>query len=352
MELPVRPPVPPMLARLARDLPRDGYLYEPKWDGFRAMAFREGGNVDLRSRNDRPFGRYFPEVVEALVRLSEQRILLDGELVAVRQGRLVFDDLLGRLHPAASRVERLRHEVPARFISFDILALGGDDLRGRPFSERRALLEAALGDAPEPLAVTPITDDPDVAALWLERFQGAGIDGVVAKRRDLIYRPGVRAMVKVKREQTADCVVGGYRPFVDVPLPASLLLGLYDPEGVLHHVGVASSFTDERRRKLLEELSPLATSLSGHPWEEGYLLGGGRLGRLAGSAGRWTPDMGQDWVPVRPELVCEVAYDQVDDHRFRHPARFVRWRPDRDPRSCTTDQLDVIPPDIGRIVAS
>jgi ATP-dependent DNA ligase len=352
MALPLEPPVRPMLARLARDLPGDGYLYEPKWDGFRAVAFRDGPDVELRSRNDRPLGRYFPDVVEALLGLREERIVLDGELVAVRQGRLVFEDLLGRLHPAASRVERLRREVPALFIAFDLLALGDDDLTDRPFSERRAILESALAAAPEPLVLTPITDDPSIAAWWLERFQGGGIDGVVAKHRELTYRPGHRAMVKVKRERTADCVVAGYRPFVDVPLPASLLLGLYDVGGVLHHVGVASSFTDARRRELLEEVSPLATSLAGHPWEHGYLVAGGRLGKLAGSAGRWTPDMGLDWVPLRPDLVCEVAYDQVDDHRFRHPARFVRWRPDRDPRSCTVDQLDVVPPDIGRLVAS
>jgi ATP-dependent DNA ligase len=329
----VMPPVAPMLARLARELPLDGYLYEPKWDGFRCLAFRDGDEIDLRSRNQRPLARYFPEIAEALLGLEERRFVLDGELVVEGLG---FEALLARLHPAASRVERLRAETPASFVAFDLLAAGGDDLRERPFVERRARLEELLRDVPPPLVVTPLTEEPARAAEWLDRFEG-----VVAKHADLRYEAGRRAMVKVKRERTADCVVAGFRWLVDRPLPSSLLLGLYDDEERLRHVGLASGFSERLRQELLERLRPLRVPLAGHAWQHGFLLAGSPAGRLHGAAGRWAPEeMELDWTPVAPELVCEVAYGEVDGHRFRHPARFRRWRPDRDPASCRLEQLD------------
>jgi len=339
--LAVRPPVAPMLARLARELPRGAYLYEPKWDGFRCLVFRERHDVDLRSRNQRPLGRYFPELVEALRELTPERFALDGEIVVATRSGFDFDALLRRLHPAASRVERLRTETAASFVAFDLLALDSDDIRGRPFAERRRLLAELLGDARPPLFLTPLTDDVEEAAGWLSSHQGAGIDGVVAKHPHLEYRAGARAMVKVKQERTADCVVAGFRWLVDRPLPSSLLLGLYDGAGTLRHIGITSSFTEARRRAILYELRPHVTELAGHQWERGFLLGGSTTGKLRGAASRWSPDeMTQDWTAVVPELVCEVAFDQVDDYRFRHPARFRRWRPDLDARACTLDQLE------------
>jgi ATP-dependent DNA ligase len=349
--LPLTPPVAPMLARLARELPLDGYVYEPKWDGFRCLAFRDGGAVDLRSRNQRPLARYFPEIVEALLALRADRFVLDGELVVATRDGLDFDALLGRLHPAASRVERLRRETPASFVAFDVLAVGEDDFRDAPFTARRRRLAELLRDAQPPLHLTAATGDAARARAWLARFQGAGIDGVVAKHEDLRYEPGRRAMVKVKPERTADCVVAGFRWFADRPLPSALLLGLYDAEQRLRHIGVASAFTERARRELLERLHPLLVPLAGHPWEHGFLLAGGRTGRLRGAAGRWSPDeMVRDWTPVAPGLVCEVAYDQLDDRRLRHPARFRRWRPDRYPRSCSLEQLDLPAGDLGELL--
>ncbi len=324
----------PMLARLARDLPLGDYLYEPKWDGFRCLAFRDGGEVDLRSRNGRPLARYFPEVVEALLALPVERFVLDGELVVAREEELDFVALLARLHPAASRVARLRIETPASFVAFDLVGVGGDELGERPFVERRAQLEQLLAGAVPPLILTPATADRRVAERWLECFEG-----VVAKHRDLRYEPGKRTMLKVKRVWTAECVVAGFRWLVERPLPSTLLLGVYDGEE-LRHVGVAGGFPQRFRRELLERLAPLVVPLVGHPWERGFLLEGGATGRFKGSAGRWAPGMEMDWVPVAPQLVAEVAYDRLDDLRFRHPARFVRWRPDRDAESCTLDQLE------------
>jgi ATP-dependent DNA ligase len=339
--LPVRPPLAPMLARLVRELPADGYVYEPKWDGFRCLVFRDGGEVDLRSRNQRLLARYFPELVEALLALPANHFVLDGEIVVATPSGFDFEALLRRLHPAASRVERLRKETPASLIAFDLLARGSDDLRGRPFTERRRLLADLLEDARPPLFLTPVTDERDEAARWLARYQGGGIDGVIAKHRQLPYEPGARAMVKVKHERTADCVVAGFRWFVDRPLPSSLLLGLYDDAGALCHIGIASSFSEARRRELLEEIGPYVSDLAGHPWEHGFLLSGGATGKLRGAAGRWSPEeMEQDWTPLAPVLVCEVAFDQVDGNRLRHPARFRRWRPDLDPQGCTLAQLE------------
>ena len=334
MALPVAPPLTPMLARLARELPGDGFLYEPKWDGFRCLGFRDGDEVDLRSRHGRPLARYFPELVAALRSLAGQRFVLDGEIVLLDEGRDDFSALLARLHPAASRVDLLSRQTPASLVAFDLLAIDDDDLRETPFAERRQALERLMNDVRRPLLLTPLTDDAAVAAEWLERFEG-----IVAKPRDASYQPGTRAMVKVKRERTADCVVAGFRFLADRPLPSSLLLGLYDATGSLEHVGVASSFTEREREKVLEMLAPLIVPLEGHPWERGFLLAGGSVGRLKGSAGRWVPGMEMDWVPLAPELACEVAYDQLDGDRFRHPARFRRWRPDREPRSCTFDQF-------------
>ena len=339
------PPLTPMLARLARALPVGDYVYEPKWDGFRCLAFREGSGIDLRSRNGRPLARYFPEVAEALLELPQERFALDGELVVAREEALDFVALMARLHPAASRVERLRRETPASFVAFDLPRVGGEDLQGHSFAQRRARLETLLDSARAPLALTPATDDVEVARRWLERFEG-----VVAKHRELRYEPGRRAMIKVKRERTVDCVVAGFRWLVERPLPSTLLLGLYDEQGELRHVGVAGGFTRRQREELLRLLAPLVVPLAGHPWEPGFLLAGGTTGRLKGSAGRWAPGMEMDWVPGRPALVAEVGYDQLDDRRFRHPARFLRWRPDRDPGSCTLDQLDAPVADVGELL--
>src|SRR4051794_24537522 len=335
-----------MLARLARELPLDGYVYEPKWDGFRCLAFRDGGEVDLRSRNQRPLARYFPEVVEALLALPDSRFALDGELVVARAGGFDFLALMARLHPAASRVERLRAETPASLVAFDLPALDGEDLPAVGFAERRARLEGLLAEARPPLGLTPVTADLEVARGWLDRFEG-----VVAKRRDLRYEPGKRAMVKVKHERTADCVVAGFRWLVGRPLPSSLLLGLHDAAGELRHVGIAAGFSEARRHELLETLAPLVVPLTGHPWEHGFRLPGSPTGRLKGSAGSWVPgEMEQDWVPVAPQLVAEVGYDQLDDRRFRHPGRFRRWRPDRDPESCTLDQLQAPAADLAELL--
>jgi ATP-dependent DNA ligase len=338
VNVPIDPSLPPMLARLARELPRGGYLYEPKWDGFRALVFRDGDDVDIRSRHQRPLGRYFPELVAALAARPTQRFVLDGEIVIIRPQGFDFEALLSRLHPAATRVAQLREETPASFIAFDALVVDGVDLRDDPFHARRAALERIMTDARSPLHVTPITDDVDVARNWLERFEGGGIDGVVAKHRELRYSAGERAMIKVKHERTADCVVAGFRIYAGEPLVASLLLGLYDGP-VLHHVGVVSSFKEQQRRELFDELRRIVIPLADHPWKDGFVINASAVGRLRGAAGRWTPDTPADWIAIRPERVVEVGYDHLEARRFRHPARFRRWRPDRDPRSCTLDQL-------------
>ena len=344
------PPIRPMLARLERELPADGFLYEPKWDGFRCIAFRSGDDVDMRSRNDRPLARYFPEVVEGLRAVAERRFVLDGEIVVTTPRGFEFALLLSRLHPAASRVERLRNEAPATLIGFDLLALD-EDLRDQPFYARHEALSRLLAPSDGAVVATPITDDVGTAAGWLERFQGGGADGVVAKHRDLRYVEGAREMVKVKRELTADCVVAGARLLADRPVLSSLLLGVYDDAGRLQHVGVCTQFSEEQRRQLLVELEPLIVPLAGHPWERGFLLEGSPIGRLKGAAARWSPDeMELDWVPLAPVRVCEVAYDHFDRDRLRHPARFRRWRPDRDPPSCTFEQFGPPPPDAAALM--
>jgi ATP-dependent DNA ligase len=343
-----------MLATLVRELPAGDLVYEPKWDGFRCLAFRDGTKVELYSRNRRPFTRYFPELVEAFAAVTETGFVIDGEVIVLGPGGIDFAALMLRLHPSPSRVARLRSETPASFVAFDLLAISDTDLLSTPFSERRNRLADLLARAPSSVLLTPATDDRDEASRWVERFAGGGIDGVVAKDPRSAYQPGRRstAWLKVKRERTADCVVAGLRLVVEEPAVASLLLGLYDAAGELRHVGVASSFTKAQRRHLLADLRPYATSIAGHPWEHGFALEGGPAGRLKGAAGAWDPaTMEPDWVPLRPVLVCEVAYDQLDANgRWRHPARFRRWRPDRDPESCTFDQLSFVAPDVGDIL--
>ena len=329
-----------MLARLTRELPRaEGLLYEPKWDGFRCIAFRDGDEVELGSRNERPLTRYFPEVVGALLGNLPGRCVVDGEIVIAGERGLDFDALLQRIHPAESRVTRLAQETPASFVAFDVLALGDDDLRDLPFRERRQRLEAALAGARPPVHVTPVTDDPEVAADWFSRFEGAGLDGVIAKPSDLRYEADKRVMLKVKHARTADCVVGGFRVHKSGDGVGSLLLGLFDDGGVLHHVGVASGFSAKLRPELGDHLGPYTeAALEGHPWR-GWAEADGK-GRMPGGQNRWNAGRDMKWQPVRPELVVEVAYDHLQGDRFRHATRFERWRPDREPGSCTYAQLD------------
>jgi ATP-dependent DNA ligase len=317
-----------MLAKLAPELPADDHVFEPKLDGFRCLAFRDGETVELQSRHGNLLTRYFPEVVAAVRAVDTSRFVLDGELVP-ESGDFVA--LMQRLHPAASRVELLAAQTPAQLVAFDLLAEGELPLLDAPLCERRARLERLLADAR--VAVGDATTSRRVAEQWLETREG-----VVAKREDGAYAPGKRVWIKVKKRRTADCVVAGFRLRVGRPLPSSLLLGLYGVEG-LEHVGVASSFGVRQAEALLERLRPQVAPLAGHPWEHGFLVRGGSLGRLRGAAGKWVPGMTMDWTPVHAVLVAEVSYDQVDGGRFRHPARFVRWRDDRDPRSCTFEQL-------------
>ena len=339
-------PTGPMLAKLVRELPGEdeGYVFEPKWDGFRCLAVREHDQIEFYSRHGRPLGRYFPELVDALHGVQPDRWIIDGEMLVYVDGRFDFQTLMARLHPAASRVRELAARTPAIFVAFDLLAVAEETLESAGFAERRRRLVELMQGAKPPLHVTTATEDRRVAERWLEQFGGGGLDGVIAKHRDLPYQSGVRAMLKIKHERTADCVVAGMRLQADPPAVDSLLLGLYDEHDALQHIGVASSFTWTRRISLAAELAPLAAPLQGHPWEHGFLLAGGHMGRLKGAAGRWTPGMTLDWLPLRPERVAEVSYTHVDGHRLRHPAKFVRWRPDRDPRSCRIEQLDVPPP--------
>jgi ATP-dependent DNA ligase len=331
--------VEPMLARLVPELPLGEWAYEPKWDGFRCLVARQGATVEMVSRNGRPLARYFPELVETFRSLEADDLTLDGEIVIESEDGADFAALLSRLHPAASRAVLLAEETPARFVAFDVLWCGDLDLRESPFAERRGVLERVVPDGTPRISVTPITRDLEEARRWLRASDRAGIDGVVAKPLDGTYQPGKRAMRKVKVRRTLDAVVAGYRWMNERRDIGSLLLGLYDDAGELRHIGVASSFSEDARRRFLDELSPLAVPLEEHPWGKGFVIERSPLGRLPGAAGRWTPDMGMDWVPLRLEGVAEVAYERFDRDRLRHPARFVRWRPDRDPRSCTFEQL-------------
>ncbi|WP_285742973.1 ATP-dependent DNA ligase [Lentzea sp. NBRC 105346] len=339
MDLPVMPPVAPMLAKAVHEVPRaPGLVYEPKWDGFRCIVFRDGDELELGSRNDRPLTRYFPEVAALLREALPPRCVVDGEIVLVTPGGLSFDKLQLRLHPAASRVNKLAEETPASFVAFDLLALGDRDLCEEPYSARRELLQQIVTEVPG-CYLTPATTDPDTAQDWFTRFEGAGFDGVMAKQADLPYTPDKRVMWKVKHERTADCVVAGYRVHKDGETVGSLVLGLYAEDGSLRHVGVASSFTAARRRELLDELAPLRDrALETHPWAEWANYSG------PGANSRWNPQRELSMELLRPELVAEVRYEHVMGGRFRHTARLVRFRPDRDASSCTFGQLEEVPP--------
>ena len=349
LDLPVLPPVKPMLAKLSRDLPvADGLVYEPKWDGFRCIVFRDRAEIELGSRNTKPLNRYFPELLTSLSANLPDRCVLDGEIVISGPDGLDFDALLNRIHPAASRVAMLAETTPASFVAFDLLALGDDDLRARPFTERRRLLSEVLANAQAPVHLTPATIDPEVAADWFARFEGAGLDGVIAKGPDLAYVADKRLMLKVKHERTADCVVAGFRWHKDGGGIGSLLLGLYDEAGTLHHVGVATSFSVARRSELADEVEPLrAGALEGHPWQgwaEAEAAASGQ--RQPGSPSRWNAKKDMTWEPVRIERVAEVGYDNLQGDRFRHATKLVRWRPDRAPSSCTYDQLERPVPEV------
>jgi ATP-dependent DNA ligase len=350
MDLPVMPPIEPMLAKLARELPTvAGTLYEPKWDGFRTIVFRDGDEVELGSRNERPMTRYFPEVLDSVRESLPARCVVDGELVIAGTAGLDFDALQQRIHPAESRVRRLAAETPASFVAFDLLALGDEDLRSLPLRRRRELLVGALGTVRPPIHLTPATTDRELAEQWFSRFEGAGLDGIVAKTLEDTYREGKRAMLKVKHERTADCVVAGFRWHKQGGIIGSMLLGLYDDEGTLHNLGVTASFSMERRRQLVLELEPYRTEdLSGHPWKgwaEAEVGAAADEGRKPGARSRWNAKKDLSWEPLRPELVCEVAYDHLQGNRFRHATTFRRWRPDRRPESCTYSQLDTAVPE-------
>jgi ATP-dependent DNA ligase len=334
------PPVKPMLAKSVPRIP-EGMHYEGKWDGFRCIVFRDGGEVELGSRNERPMTRYFPELVAALRENLPERCVLDGEIVIVNGDRLDFEALLQRIHPAESRVTMLATRTPASFVAFDILALGDRSLVEEPFHVRRERLVEALAAARAPIHVVSATTSEETAESWFHQFEGAGLDGIVAKPFDVRYRQDQRVMFKIKHERTADCVVGGYRRHKSGPVVGSLLLGIYDRSGSLQHVGVAGAFSMRRRAELVDELAPYAVEdLGGHPWQRWAEMEAHAAGRLPGATSRWNRDKELGWVPLRPELVCEVGYDHMEGTRFRHVAQFRRWRPDRDPRSCTYAQLE------------
>lgn len=342
MDLPLSPPVKPMLARPVRKIPA-GQIYEPKWDGFRAIVFRDGEEVEIGSRNERPLTRYFPEVVEQVLAHFPERAVIDGEVVIadLERNRLDFEALQQRIHPAASRIALLSEQIPASFIAFDLLALGDRDLTGEPFSARRAALEEAFARVEAPIHLTPVTTDADVAARWFAQFEGAGLDGLIAKDPDTTYQPDKRVMAKIKHERSADCVLAGYRVHKSGPdAIGSLLLGLYDDRGVLASVGVAASFTMARRKELFAELQELIADPADHPWSDVAHKSGERTPRKNESS-RWNSGKDLSFTPLRPERVVEVKYDAMEGSRFRHTTQFLRWRPDRDPASCTYDQLEV-----------
>lgn len=339
MDLPVLPPLKPMLAKPTADIP-DGMVYEAKWDGFRALVFRDGDEIEIASRTGKSLRRYFPELAAALLANLPPRCVLDGEIVVARGGRLDFESLQLRIHPAESRVRLLAEEIPASFVAFDLPALGDESLLETPFAERRAALLRALRDARDPVFVAPATEDVVLAREWFRRFEGAGLDGVVAKSRTLPYRPDERLMVKVKHERTADCVLAGMRTHKSGDGVGSLLLGLYDDSGTLQHVGVSAAFTMRRRRELTSELQPLVIDAAEHPWARWGDEEAHAESRMPGGPSRWSGGKDLSWTPLRPELVCEVAYDHMEGDRFRHTTRFRRWRPDREPRECTYAQLE------------
>ena len=350
MRLPFAPPLAPMLSTASDALPGGhGWLFEPKWDGFRTLVFRDGDEVLLQSRDEKPMNRYFPEVITPLAAALPERCVVDGEIVIVGAGGLDFEALLLRIHPAASRVRLLSQESPASIVVWDLLALGDEDLREAPLAERRERLERALAGTAPPVHLSPATRDRLLAEDWFRRFEGAGLDGVMAKRLDAPYRAGERTMIKVKHQRTADCVVAGFRWHKQGPgtMVGSLLLGLYDDDHTLHHVGVAAAFTNATRKKLVTELGPLRErALDEHPWRdwaESQDEAGAKSQRRPGATSRWNRGKDLSWEPLRPERVCEVAYDHMQGSRFRHAAQFLRWRPDKRPQDCRYDQLEVTP---------
>jgi ATP-dependent DNA ligase len=335
------PPIAPMLAKPVPDIPA-GQLYEPKWDGFRSIIFRDGDEVEIGSRNEKPMTRYFPEIVEAVLANFPDRAVIDGEIVVADTARnmLDFEALQQRIHPAASRVTLLSTQTPASFIAFDLLALGDDDLTGVPLSQRREALERALVHAKPPVYITPATRDISLAGAWFDQFEGAGLDGLIAKPLDLLYQPDKRVMSKIKHERTADCVLAGYRVHKSGDdAIGSLLLGLHDERGVLASVGVVGAFPMATRKALFTELQPLVTTFDGHPWDWAAHEQGERTPRK-NEQSRWNAGKDLSFVPLRPERVLEVRYDYMEGTRFRHTTQFVRWRPDREPASCTYDQLE------------
>jgi ATP-dependent DNA ligase len=339
MRLPVMPPVAPMLAKSVPTIP-PGASYEPKWDGFRSVIFRDGDEVEIGSRNERPMTRYFPELVTAFRAELPERCVVDGEIVIATDAGLDFEALQQRIHPAESRVNMLAEQTPASFIAFDLLALGDEDLTGKPFAERRARLVDALSAVRPPVHVTPATTDIDVAQQWFTEFEGAGLDGLVAKPLDVTYQPDKRVMFKIKHERTADCVVAGYRVHKSADdAIGSLLLGLYAADGKLASVGVIGAFPMATRRELFRELQPLVTSFEGHPWDWAAHEAGERTPRK-NETSRWNAGKDLSFVPLQPQRVVEVRYDHMEGPRFRHTAQFSRWRPDRNPESCTYDQLE------------
>jgi ATP-dependent DNA ligase len=348
MQLPVNPPILPMLAKRVDELPAAGdWIFEPKWDGFRALIFRDGKEVMIQSRDEKPLNRYFPELIDPLLKQLPTKCVLDGEIVIAQQGALDFDSLQLRLHPAASRVKLLSEQIPSSIVFFDLLAEGKQDLRKEPFAERRSRLESLLSAVKPPLHLTPATSDFSLASDWFRRFEGAGLDGVVAKPKEGTYESNKRVMLKVKHERDCDCVVAGFRWHKKGESTGigSLLLGLYDKAGTLQHVGVCASFTNEKRLELVEFLKPYRkNALASHPWKDWAVDESANERRMPGAQSRWSQGKDLSWEPLRPELVIEVAYDHMQGDRFRHTAQFRRWRTDKKPTDCTFDQLEVVPP--------
>jgi ATP-dependent DNA ligase len=344
---PIEPPIEPMLSKVADEIPRSGdFLFEPKWDGFRAVVFRGGGDVYIQSRDLKPLDRYFPELHDGLIAALPDGCVVDGEIVIATPHGLDFDRLQLRLHPAASRAAKLAKETPAEFVAFDLLAAGGQDRRAMPFEKRRGQLESLLRSVGAPVHLTPMTRDRGVAVEWLERFEGAGLDGVMAKPGGGTYEPGKRVMFKIKHTRTADCVVAGFRWHKTGPgtLIGSLLLGLYDRRGKLQHVGVASAFPMQLRKELVALLEPLRkNAMKDHPWRE-WADAAGEMQRMPGGQSRWSAGKDLSWEPVRIQLVCEVKYDHMQGDRFRHAAIFQRWRTDKAPEDCTYEQLEITTP--------
>jgi ATP-dependent DNA ligase len=351
VDLPVNPPVLPMLAKRLDELPSDGdWIFEPKWDGFRALVFRDNDEILIQSRDEKPLERYFPELLEPLRSALPARCVLDGEIVIVQDNELDFDALQLRLHPAASRIKLLSQQTPASFVFFDLLCNGNRDLRGEPFETRRRELESLLASAPPPIHLTPATRDRKIAEDWFRRFEGAGLDGVIAKPSDGTYQPDKRVMLKIKHERDCDCVVAGFRWHKkgDRRLVGSLLLGLFDDSGSLQHVGVCASFSNAKRLELAEFLKPYRQDApANHPWKpwaEADATPADGPKRMPGGQSRWSQGKDLSWEPLRPELVVEVAYDHMQGNRFRHTAQFRRWRTDKKPSDCTYAQLEVVPP--------